>query len=88
MRPILGRQPSWRKRLKKKTSSLAAKGNDGRNYTVDVWTNFQNHLGKNLPGSDEYLLSNGDELIDVFGKDDQWQIASTGVVITKVQENS
>ena len=72
--------------MKKKTSSFSAKGNDGRTYTVDVWTFMREYQGRQIPGSHEYLLSNGDELFDVIGKDDQWTIASTGVVITKVQE--
>jgi hypothetical protein len=69
--------------MKRKTSSFTAVGNDGRTYTVDVWTTMVQHQGRELPGSSEHLLANGDELFDVPGKNGQWEIASTGVVISR-----
>lgn len=69
--------------MKKKTDSFKATGDDGRTYTVDVWTNMVSHQDRDIPGSHEYLLSNGEELFDAPGREDQWEIASTGVVITK-----
>ena len=69
---------------KKKTSSFQAKSEDGRVFTVDVWTTMILHRGNSLPGGSEYLLSNGDQLFDVPGTDNQWDIASTDVRITKV----
>lgn len=69
--------------MKKKTDSFKGIGDDGRAYTVEVWTNMVSHRGQDIPGSREYLLSDGDELLDVLNRDDQWEIASAGVVITK-----
>jgi len=70
--------------MKKKTGSFRAKGDDGRMYTVDILTTMTAHKGRQLSGSFEYQLENGDELFDVPGVDDQWSIANTNVRIIKV----
>lgn len=70
--------------MKIKTDSFSATGNDGRIYTINIFTTMVEYQECYLPGSFEYLLSNGDELFNVPGFDNQWEIASTGVRITKV----
>lgn len=70
--------------MKKKTDSFSAKDVNGTIYTVDVWTNMISHQGRLIPSSSEYLLSNGDDLIVVPGCENQWDIASTNVRITRI----
>lgn len=70
--------------MKMKTESFSAQGNDGCIYTINIFTTMVEHQGRHLPGSFEYQLSNGDELFNVPGFDNKWEIASTGVRITKV----
>lgn len=72
-----------RKIMKNKTDSFRAKGDDGLMYTVNILTTMISHQGRQLSGSSEYQLENGDELFDVPGVDDQWDIASTNVRIIK-----
>ena len=69
--------------MKIKTDSFSANGNDGRIYTINIFTTMVEHQKCYLPGSLEYLLSNGDELFNVPGFDNKWEIAGTGVRITK-----
>lgn len=71
--------------MKEKTGSFKAKGDDGVIYSVDIWTTKVSHNGHKLDGSYEYLLSDGDELFDVPGTDNQWDIASTDVRITRME---
>lgn len=70
--------------MKKKTDSFSAKDVNGTIYTVDVWTNMISHQGRQIPSSSEYILSNGDDLFDVPGCENQWDIASTNIRITRI----
>lgn len=72
--------------MKTKTDSFSAKDINGTIYKVDVWTNMIPYKGRQISGSSEYLLSNGDNLFNVPGCEDQWDIASTNVRITRIEE--
>lgn len=65
-----------------KTRNFKAIGTDGEVYWVDVWCSLiRAPDGSTLKGPQSYKLSDGRELFNVNGKDDEWEIAGTNVCI-------
>lgn len=65
-------------------TSFQARGSDGRDYTISIIETTQ-YVGNQKVGIRiEYTLPDGRSLPQVDGKDNEWYLGNSNVILTKI----